>query len=78
MLFRSLGKGNVRYEMLRRVARQHRVPLAYCNLVGGNDELIFDGRSMVFNAAGELVAAVAFPLYVQLRSDLQRSSIMVP
>jgi NAD+ synthetase len=30
--------------------------LAYCNLVGGNDELIFDGRSMVFDANGNLLA----------------------
>ena len=27
-----------------------------CNLVGGNDELVFDGNSLVFNGAGELIA----------------------
>jgi NAD+ synthetase len=32
----------------------------YCNLVGGNDELVFDGASMAFNAAGELIAAGRF------------------
>jgi NAD+ synthetase len=51
-----LGKERTRQDMLRTVALQHRVPLAYCNLVGGNDELIFDGQSLVFDAAGHLVA----------------------
>ncbi len=50
-----LGKGTIRYEMLRSVARQHRVPLVYCNAVGGNDELVFDGQSLVFDAAGNLI-----------------------
>ena len=30
--------------------------MAFCNQVGGNDELIFDGSSLVFNAQGELIA----------------------
>lgn len=51
-----VGKGRLRHELLRGVARRYRVPLAYCNLVGGNDELIFDGRSMVFDADGNLLA----------------------
>ncbi|MBM3859210.1 MAG: NAD+ synthase [Verrucomicrobia bacterium] len=51
-----IGKGRLRHELLRGVARRYRVPLAYCNLVGGNDELIFDGRSMVFDANGNLLA----------------------
>jgi NAD+ synthase (glutamine-hydrolysing) len=51
-----LGKNRTRFEMLRSLAAKTRVPLAYCNLAGGNDELIFDGASLVFNAAGELIA----------------------
>jgi NAD+ synthetase len=51
-----VGKGRLRHELLRGVARRYRVPLAYCNLVGGNDELVFDGRSMVFDATGNLLA----------------------
>ncbi|HUK81849.1 MAG TPA: NAD+ synthase [Verrucomicrobiae bacterium] len=51
-----LGKEQVRHDMLSGVAAKYRVPLAYCNLVGGNDELIFDGNSMVFDAAGKLIA----------------------
>ena len=51
-----LGKNRTRFEMLRSLAAKGRVPVAYCNLVGGNDELIFDGASLVFNAGGDLVA----------------------
>jgi len=51
-----LGKNRTRFEMLRSLAAKGHVPVAYCNLVGGNDELIFDGASLVFNAGGDLVA----------------------
>src|SRR5438552_4429115 len=51
-----LGKNRTRFEMLRSLAAKGRVPVAYCNLVGGNDELIFDGASLVFEAGGDLLA----------------------
>ena len=51
-----LGKNRVRHAMLASLVAKSRCPLVYCNLVGGNDELIFDGSSLVFNAAGQLVA----------------------
>lgn len=51
-----LGKEQSRFDMLANLARKHGRPLLYCNLVGGNDELIFDGNSMAFNARGELIA----------------------
>jgi NAD+ synthase (glutamine-hydrolysing) len=47
------GKEKTRLEMLQRVARDERVPLAQVNLVGANDELIFDGHSVVLNHKGE-------------------------
>jgi NAD+ synthase (glutamine-hydrolysing) len=40
-------------------ARSLRCPVAYVNCVGGNDELIFDGRSMVCDATGQTVAGLA-------------------
>jgi NAD+ synthase (glutamine-hydrolysing) len=52
----QLGKAGVRRDMLATLARDSKCPVVYCNLVGGNDELIFDGGSLVFNAAGELIA----------------------
>jgi NAD+ synthetase len=51
-----VGKGKVRYDMLASLARKSQRPVALCNLVGGNDELVFDGGSLVFNAKGELIA----------------------
>jgi NAD+ synthase (glutamine-hydrolysing) len=51
-----LGKTRTRYDMLRSLAIKSGRPVVFCNQVGGNDELVFDGGSMVFNAAGELLA----------------------
>ncbi len=52
-----LGKDRTRLAMLQRVARDERVPLVMTNLVGANDELIFDGNSVAFNRLGETIAA---------------------
>jgi NAD+ synthetase len=49
------GKEHTRLEMLRRVARDEKIPLAQVNLVGANDELIFDGHSVALNACGEVI-----------------------
>ncbi len=49
------GKGGEREEMLARRAAENGVPLVYVNLVGGQDELVFDGESMVFDASGGLL-----------------------
>jgi NAD+ synthase (glutamine-hydrolysing) len=50
------GKEAARLAMLRRVARDEQVPLVQVNMVGGNDELIFDGHSVALNAHGEVLA----------------------
>ncbi len=50
------GKERTRLAMLQRVARDERVPLAQVNLVGANDELIFDGHSVTLDARGEVLA----------------------
>jgi NAD+ synthase (glutamine-hydrolysing) len=50
------GKGDRREQMLATRADDSAAALAFCNQVGGQDELVFDGRSAVFDAAGELVA----------------------
>jgi NAD+ synthetase len=51
-----LGKNKLRHEMLAALAAKSHCPVIYCNAVGGNDELIFDGASLVFNGRGQLVA----------------------
>jgi NAD+ synthetase len=50
------GKERMRLEMLRRVARDEKIPLAQVNAVGANDELIFDGHSVALDSRGEVVA----------------------
>ncbi len=52
----SVGKDETRYRMLQSMALKAKCPVIFCNQVGGNDELIFDGGSLAFNGAGELIA----------------------
>jgi NAD+ synthase (glutamine-hydrolysing) len=51
-----LGKRELRRDMLATIARSYKVPVAMVNQVGGNDSLVFDGSSLVFNPAGEVIA----------------------
>jgi NAD+ synthase (glutamine-hydrolysing) len=51
-----VGKAEDREEMLVTRARDTSAYVAFCNLVGGQDELIFDGHSVVLDDAGEVVA----------------------
>ncbi|MFY9551214.1 MAG: NAD+ synthase [Thermoanaerobaculia bacterium] len=53
----TLGKHRLRRRMMEQIARRTRVPLVFCNLVGGNDGLVFDGASMAFDESGRLVGA---------------------
>ena len=50
------GRGRERQEMLAGRARDHGAFIAYVNMVGGQDELVFDGQSLVVGPEGELVA----------------------
>jgi NAD+ synthase (glutamine-hydrolysing) len=50
------GKGREREQMFCERAREFGLPIAFCNLVGGQDELVFDGHSVVVDATGEVVA----------------------
>ena len=51
-----VGKAEEREEMLVTRARDTSSYVAFCNLVGGQDELLFDGHSVVLDDAGEVVA----------------------
>jgi len=51
-----IGKRELRRDMLTSIARQHKVPVAMVNQVGGNDSLLFDGSSIVLNAEGNVIA----------------------
>jgi predicted amidohydrolase len=49
------GKRASRYELFSRIAKRYRVPLVYVNVIGGNDELLFDGSSIVIDAEGRTI-----------------------
>ena len=51
-----LGKSLVREQMLATRAREHGVVLTYTNAVGGQDELVFDGSSVILDHQGEVIA----------------------
>ena len=51
-----LGKIRTRQDIVSECATRFKCPVGYCNLVGGQDELVFDGRSMFADAAGKIVA----------------------
>jgi NAD+ synthase (glutamine-hydrolysing) len=53
------GKSDVRQTLVTDAARALSCPVAYVNAVGGNDELIFDGRSLVSDPSGRVTAGLA-------------------
>jgi NAD+ synthetase len=52
----QLGKPAMRRELISNVAKSAGVPLIYCNSVGGNDQLVFDGHSLAAHADGTIAA----------------------
>src|SRR5205085_2919330 len=50
------GKGRFREQMFAQRARDNVAVIAYCNLVGGQDELVFDGHSLIVDHTGEILA----------------------
>ncbi len=55
----SINKSAIRHEMVAALARTYRRPICYCNAVGGNDQLVFDGNSIAVNASGDVIAQLA-------------------
>ena len=53
----SLGKERMRRDMLSSLAAKISRPVVYCNAVGGNDELVFDGGSLVLSEAGKVLGS---------------------
>ncbi len=49
------GKGKARRQMIIKRAKSYKCPIAYVNLVGGQDELVFDGESLVVDAKGKII-----------------------
>ncbi len=77
----TLGKQAMRQRMIASTARKYGLPVLYCNQVGGNDDLVFDGRSMAFSASGELLArgkSFAEDVLVVDMADLAEGSTAAP
>jgi len=54
-----MGKEAVRFSLMSAHARRHALPFVYVNQVGANDELVFDGRSLVLDRQGRAIAALS-------------------
>jgi NAD+ synthetase len=52
----TIPKRESRSEMFSQIAQVHHVPIAFVNQVGGNDELLFDGRSALYSKTGDVIA----------------------
>jgi NAD+ synthase (glutamine-hydrolysing) len=53
----TMGKPALRTDILKRLSARYDVPIVYCNQTGGNDDLLFDGSSMVVDREGRLAQA---------------------
>jgi NAD+ synthase (glutamine-hydrolysing) len=51
----NAGKRKSRYDLFSQIAKRYSIPLVYVNQVGGNDELLFDGSSIVIDAQGRTI-----------------------
>jgi NAD+ synthase (glutamine-hydrolysing) len=51
-----MGKGRLREDILKKQAKKYKIFISYTNLVGGQDELVFDGQSLVIDDKGRLAA----------------------
>ena len=69
-------KGREREQLLQQRARECQVPMVYVNLVGGQDELVFDGDSFVVDAAGNVTQRCPafetglFPVDIQIHNGI--------
>ncbi len=70
-----LDKGAVRERMLAVRASDSRAFVAYCNLVGGQDELVFDGRGLILSPTGEVLARGASFQEDLIMTDLDPAAV---
>lgn len=56
----DMHKSALREKIIHQCTREGKMPIVYVNAVGGQDELVFDGGSMVANAAGKIVQRAEF------------------
>ncbi len=81
----TIRKEKFRETMIQRIVKRCHLFLAYCNMVGGQDELVFDGYSMIFNPKGDMLASaktfeedMIFAEIDPAESEAKRFTITVP
>jgi NAD+ synthase/NAD+ synthase (glutamine-hydrolysing) len=74
----AAGKYLLRERMLGSLAAKHHTPVLYVNQVGGNDDLVFDGRSCAFSSDGQTVARARAFAHDILIVDLDRQTPLPP
>jgi len=72
----NLRKPAVRREMMSGLAGAYQRPIFYCNAVGGNDQLVFDGNSIAVNARGQLLAQL--PAFEEASVIVDSESVQAP
>jgi NAD+ synthetase len=71
----QIGKPRIREEMIAAQAKKHGVPFFYCNAVGGNDQLVFDGNSLAVDSAGKTLRRwPGFRESVAMADDLESAA----
>jgi len=73
-----IGKISQREEILCQCAKHFNCAVAYCNLVGGQDELVFDGRSMFVDSSGKIVCHAQAFAEDMLLADLAAPHQLTP
>src|SRR5438128_17966 len=72
----SLHKPAIRWEMVGALARTYQRGIFYCNAVGGNDQLVFDGNSIAVNSSGNLIAQLSSFREEEAIIDTETNSVM--
>ncbi|HEY2074011.1 MAG TPA: NAD+ synthase [Gaiellaceae bacterium] len=73
-----IGKDRSREEMFRTRARDNNASVVFCNMVGGQDELLFDGHSCVIDERGDVIARAPGFEEALLIVDLDAPGLVVP
>jgi NAD+ synthase (glutamine-hydrolysing) len=74
-----LGKPSTREAMLRHGSQRYSLPILYVNQVGGNDDLIFDGNSLVLDRQGQIIGRAAHCAtdLISVKYDRQQADLVV-
>ncbi|MBV6519835.1 MAG: Glutamine-dependent NAD(+) synthetase [Candidatus Brocadia fulgida] len=75
----AVGKHDtIRLRMLIHDAMKYNVPFVFINQVGGNDDLVFDGNSMIINARGKLIAQASMFQEDLVVADIENPLVQIP